>query len=290
MSVNSTNFCNMACINGDNVQIPESGKAKESDFKFLEDGDRALYIAMIGNTQGKCQTTKHHKVAIVGLSPADTQLRQFTKKYNYSGSYEEAALEAAFEGLEKDLARMMNGLGVTKKLGLDALPDNIDLNKCGHFLTTSLIKCASLTLNGSSSDFDPWKYESNISCITNRFVPDILSNDSISYLLVLGNKAKKALTKKVYIHGVTVHRYLEERGKEIAYLPHPSGANRESVGLASLDLKEFPSMEDHQEKMWAKYKEKQLAKGKKVADETSYKQTRGSRWKAINEIRQIFDA
>lgn len=285
--MNSRSFCSMPCIGGRNIDIPEPGMTKPMDFKFHEDNDRALFIAMIGNTQGSL-SPKGHRVAIVGLSPADTQLRQFTNKYNQSSSYENSALEAAFEGLAKDIARILNGLGVTKKLGLPPLPDNVDLNRCGHFLTTSLVKCASLTTKGSSSNFDPWKYRSNIKCITERFVPEVLSSQSLSYLLVLGSKAKKALTEKILIDGVSVHTYLERRGKTIAYIPHPSSANRESVDLASFDSNNFPTVQQYQDRMWAKYKKKQAESGKIIGDETSYKRTRASRWRAINEIRQIF--
>lgn len=288
--MDSTKFCSMPCVGGKSFCIPEPSATKPSDFKFYEDGDRALYMVMIGNTQTNQRPKPEHKVAIVGLSPADTQLRQFSEKYNRTRSYEDSALEAAFEGLEKDLVRMMNGLGVTKKLGLERLPDTIDLNRCGHFLTTSLIKCASLTLNGCSSDFDLWKYQSNVRCVTERFIPEIISSESISHILILGNKAKKALTEKIRIDGISVHEYLEEWGKKIAYLPHPSGANRESVDLASLDSKDFPTMEQHQDRMWSKYQRKRLQEGNKVEDESSYKRTRGSRWKAIHEIRQIFNA
>ncbi|WP_163139896.1 hypothetical protein [Arhodomonas sp. KWT] len=204
-------------------------------------------------------------MAIVGLSAADTQLQTFIDKYNRGASYEEAALEAAFYGLGRDLVRMMNGLGVARKLGLHPLSESIDLNRSGHFLTTSLIKCASLTVNGSSSDFDPWKYESNVRCITERFVPEVLERDSIEHILVLGSKAKKALTSKVRMHGVFVHDYLNERGKVVSYLPHPSGANRESVDLASLDREDFPTMQQHQDRMWAKYEIRQREKGKRQA-------------------------
>ena len=286
--MDSKKFCSMPCINNKSILIPEPGHTEPSDFKFHEDNDRALYIAMIGNTQYKTPVENNYKIAIVGLSPADTQLKKFTNKYNRTKSYENSALEAAFEGLEKDLAKMLNGLGVTKKLGLEPLPENIDLNKCGLFLTTSLVKCASLTLQGSSSDFSPWEYESNIKCIKDRFIPEILSNKSISHVLILGSKAKKTLTEKIHIDGISAHEYIEKNNKTIAYLPHPSGANRESVSLASLDEENFPTKQQHQERMWNKYKSKKIAKGKSLGNEQSYKNTRGSRWQAISDIRKIF--
>lgn len=280
----------MPCNGGKGFEIPEPGSCQPADFRFHTDRDRALFCAMIGNTQRTVFPAASCKIAIVGLSPADTQLRRFTEKYNRTGSYEEAALEAAFEGLGVDLVKMMNGLGVARKFGLHPLPNNLDINRSGHFLTTSLIKCASLTVDGSSSDFDPWRYESNVKCVTERFVPEMLSHESISHLLILGSKAQKALTKKITIGGECVHEYLSKRGKTISYLPHPSGANRESVDLASLDTASFPTMEQHQERMWAKYKVKRAMEGKALSKEESYKATRASRWRAIEAVRQVFNA
>lgn len=288
--MNSTKFCSMPCNGGKGFEIPEPGSCQPADFKFHTDQDRALFCAMIGNTQRTVFPAESCKIAIVGLSPADTQLRRFTEKYNRTGSYEEAALEAAFEGLGVDLVKMMNGLGVARKFGLHPLPNNLDINRSGHFLTTSLIKCASLNVDGSSSDFDPWRYESNVKCVTERFVPDMLSHESITHLLILGSKAQKALTQKITIGGEFVHEYLSKRGKTISYLPHPSGANRESVDLASLDTASFPTMEQYQERMWAKYKVKRAMEGKALGKEESYKATRASRWKAIEAVRQVFGA
>lgn len=287
--MNSTDLCSMPCVAGKNFIIPTQGACRAEDLRFHVDGDRALFCAMIGNTQVSVAPPSTCKVAIVGLSPADTQLRRFTEKYNRGTSYEEAALEAAFEGLERDLVRMMNGIGVSRKLGLHPLSESIDLNRSGHFLTTSLIKCASLTVSGSSSDFDPWKYESNVRCITERFVPEMLAHNSIEHILVLGSKAQKALCQKVQISGMSVHDYLCARGKKISYLPHPSGANRESVDLASLDRYDFPAMQQYQDRMWAKYKISQHEKGKKLGNEATYKSTRASRWEAIARIRNAFD-
>lgn len=280
----------MACVDGKDIDIPTQGNASVETLRFHEDRDRALFISMVGNTQFKGSSNIKPKVAIVGLSPADTQLQLFISHYNQSGSYEDALLEAAFKGLQGDLIRMMNGLGVTKSLGIEHLPETTDLNRCGAFLTTSLVKCASLTRSGGSSDFDPWKYSSNIKCITNRFVPEMLSekNSSLSHILVLGNKAKKALTGKIKIDGVSIHDYLEDRGKKIAYIPHPSGANRESVDLAVLTSSLFPTEEKHVNSMWDKYKVRQVRKGKAIANESSYKKTRASRWRSINEIREVF--
>jgi len=280
----------MPCVGGKNFTIPALGTCRAENLRFHVDGDRALFCAMIGNTQVTVPPPSTCKVAIVGLSPADTQMRRFTEKYNHGASYEEAALEAAFEGLGRDLTRMLNGLGVARKLGLHPLPESIDLNRSGHFLTTSLIKCASLTVHGSSSDFDPWKYESNVRCITERFVPEMLEHKSIEHILVLGSKAQKTLTEKVQVSGVSVHDYLSKRGKIVSYLPHPSGANRESVDLASLDREDFPTLQQHQERMWAKYKLRQRQRGKPLGDEASYKSTRASRWKAIARIRSALDA
>jgi hypothetical protein len=280
----------MPCVGGKNFEIPSPGACRPEDLRFSIDRDRALFCAMIGNTQRLSPPPVICKVAIVGLSPADTQLRHFIEKYNNGVPYDEAALVAAFEGLSRDLAKMLNGLGVARKLGVHPLPENIDINRSGYFLTTSLIKCASLTLAGSSSDFDPWKYETNVRCITERFVPEILGHEGIEHLLILGKKAQKALTEKVRIDGNPVHDYLSQRGKIISYLPHPSGENRESVDLASLGREQFPTMEQHQERMWAKYKLKQLRKGKPLSNESSYKSTRASRWKSIELIRRAFDA
>jgi hypothetical protein len=280
----------MPCVNGKNFTIPRQGTCRVENLRFHVDGDRALFCAMIGNTQLTSPPPTICKVAIVGLSPADTQLQRFNYRFNQGASYEEAALDAAFEGLGSGLVRMMNGLGIARKLGLHPLSERIDLNRSGHFLTTSLIKCASLTVNGSSSDFDPWKYESNVRCITERFVPEMLKHASVEHILVLGRKAQTALTSKVRMNGVSIHNYLSERGKVVSYLSHPSGANREPLDLASLDREDFPTMQQHQDRMWAKYKIKQGKKGMLPGDEASYRSTRASRWKAIALIRSVLDA
>ena len=286
----STKYCSMPCVDGKAFEIPSPSTATRESLNFHRDRDRELYFSVIGNNQPNSHNLPDPKVAIVGLSPADTQLKRFIEIYRATSSLDEAALEAAFEGLQEDIVGMLNGLGVTRYLGLQELPLQTDLNRCGHFLTTSLVKCVSLTLDGSSKDFNPWQYQSNIECIKHRFVSEILNTKyrSLQHVIILGKPAKTVMNEKVQVKGISLHQHLWNQGKVVCYMPHPSGANRESVDLATLMPDAFPAQDEYVNSMWQKYLEKCGEKGKKPQSRETYESIRRSRWKAISELRLAF--
>ena len=177
--------------------------------------------------------TLNPKIALVGLSPASTQIDAFTRHYARNGDYGGASVAGAFAGLDADILAMLKGLGLSQKLGLD--PSLNTLRYHPDIYVTSLVACASLTTSGSSDDFDPQAYPAAMRCITQRLVSELSDPrwSQLSTIIVFGSKGWDAFRSLRTTSGATLLDDLANRGLTVLKLPHPSGQNKEYVQLAA---------------------------------------------------------
>jgi len=225
-------------------------------------------------------------VAIVGLSPAATQIDQFVEAYRESRSYVEASIRGAFAGLASDIIAMLRGVGLASKLGLK-FPVGDTLARHPDVYVTSLVGCATLNAKGGSDDFDPAGFEGTRRCVVNRFLDEILDSRfaDLKVVVVLGTKGRSAVEDLVDDGGRSVLRQLEDAGKTVLFFPHPSGQNIEYVQLASIPLSQMPSRASYLSKRWAEYRLKPARPGRMKQTEAQYKAKRGAVWDAIYELR-----
>jgi hypothetical protein len=242
------------------------------------------------NHPAKPAPTFNPRVMIVGLSPAGNQIESFLDKYRSSRSYNEAARWASFRGMEDDIIDMFKGLEIDKYLGL-SLVGVTTFARHPDILTNSLVKCASLALDGSSNDFNPHAYSSNVRCITGRFFAEVTNPlfTRLSHVFVFGDKAALALKSICINDGLSVWEALETRGLQLIALPHPSGQNGEYVKLAKLPTAQFPDGDHYAELKWLEYLAKPPRKGRAKQDEFQYKNKRRSYWRKIANLRNLFD-
>lgn len=109
--------------------------------------------------------------------------------------------------------------------------------------------------HGSSDDFEPQQYESNIRCITSRFFKEATHPQftSLSHIFVFGEKARLALQQVTMTDGTSVWRALEDHGRRMVCLPHPSGQNGEYVRLAKFAADQFPTEDVYLSMKWAEF-------------------------------------
>ncbi len=270
-------------------EIPKPG-CSSVQLEFAQDGMRRFYAVLLENHAFDAPVNP--RVAIVGLSPAGTQIDDFVSEYRRAGSYAVSSAKGAFAGLAADIIRMFNGLGLSAQLDLhfprtDTFAGHPDL------LATSLLACATLDMKGGSKDFDLTKTAGGRRCATARFLPRILNPTMtrLSHVVILGNRGWKAVNQLRGSSGKTIVADLISAGKIVLNLPHPSGSNGEGVALASYDARNFPSLNDYCDQQWEEYCLKKSRKGESLeTPELEYKKSRAARWKRINELRETITA
>jgi hypothetical protein len=269
-------------------EVPPPGAGKAA-FAFHKDRDRELFFIMPRNHLARPPAGFNPRVMLVGLSPAGNQIQGFLDKYRATGNYDEAARWASFRDMEEDIAAMFVGLGIDKHLGIVMRGLK---TFAGHpdILTNSLVKCASLTLAGSSDDFDPQQYASNVRCIKSRFFAEATHPQftKLSHIFIFGERARVALQQITMSDRKSVWTALEGHGKNIFTLPHPSGQNGEYVRLAKLPADHFPAEEEYADRKWREYSTKPPRKGRKKQSEGEYKNKRRRYWREIASLRARF--
>lgn len=265
------NLCSAPCFpTASNFELPLPGVSRDA-LKFATEGNRNFYAVLLNNHPPQLRGTLNPKVAIVGLSPAGNQIDEFVLDYSRSGEYGEASVAGAFAGLAGSIIAMMDGLGLTAKLGL-SWPDST-LARHPDVYVTSLVACATLDTAGGSDAFDPLQYRSAVRCVSERFVKEMLapSFSELRTILILGTKGWAAVNCLKLPSGKTVVETLRSAGKLVMSLPHPSGQNREYVALSSLSPKEFPSCEAYIANCWERYQDRPPRTGREKESESIYK-------------------
>lgn len=155
------------------------------------------------------------RLAVVGITPGG-QVEHFRRLLGTHDVATSARL-AAFSGAEKEIRQLLEAHGFLDSLGI-AYSGSI--NDCPAVLTTSLVKCC-MTVNGS------YKYKApDISasvmatrCVTQRFIKDIESHDTLSHVAIFGAPGWDALTT-LSIEGRSILERLKVRGLTVLNFPH----------------------------------------------------------------------
>ncbi len=278
-------ICSAPCFPGaGRFDIPPPG-SPASSFGFGRDGDRDFFAVLLNN-HPPASRPEAARVAIVGLSPAATQIEEFVTAYQQTGDYGQASVAGAFAGLSGDIIAMFRGLGLAEKLGLTF--SHGALAKDPEIHVTSLVACASLSLSGSSDAFAPERTPAAVRCVADRFVNEMLSADfpCLTTVVILGKHAWRAVEAIRTTSGETVLQRLRSAGKTVLNVPHPSGQNREYVMLAILRPSAFPGMDEYVDRKWREYATKPARPGRGKEREDRYRAKRASYWQAVHDLRQ----
>lgn len=278
-------ICSAPCFtHAASFEVPAPG-CSAAQLKFADDGGRQYFSILLSNHDRRNPHISP-RVALVGLSPAATQIKEFVDSYAETGNYVEASIRGAFAGLAKDIIAMLRGVGLTAKLGLK-FPHGDTLARHPDIYVTSLVGCATLDAKDGSDDFDPSRFEGTRRCMTERFLSEI-GNPRFSRLgivIVLGTKGRNAISTLRCSDSRTIQQVLEAMGKKVLFFPHPSPQNVEYVRLASLSLDEMPSEAAYVSERWDEYRIKPPRRGRVKEPEEKYKAKRSAVWKTIFDLR-----
>jgi hypothetical protein len=265
--------------------IPAAG-CSQNELEFGHEDGRRYFAVLLRNHDIRRSVAFNPKVAIVGLSPAGTQIDAFVDTYRNSGYYGTASIAGAFAGLAPDIIKMLKGLGIADKLDLAFPAPTLDMHP--DVYVTSLVACASLTTNGSSDDFDPTLVPAARRCMVDRFASEMLNPDfkRLSHILILGAKGWSAIKSVRMSDNLSLLEHLQKQGKRVFNLPHPSGQNREYVNLASLPAEHAPTRDNYVSEKWVEYLLKPPKEGKPKQAEGKYRNRRETVWRTIDELRQ----
>jgi hypothetical protein len=280
-------LCPAPCfVTASAFEVPAPG-CSPAHLKFASELGRDYYAVLLRNHDTSRVPGLNPRVAVVGLSPAGNQIREFRDTYAATKDYATASIAGAFAGLAKDIIAMIKGLGIAEKLDL-AFQKTDSLARHPDIYVTSLVACASLTDTGSSDDFDPNRFPAARRCMTERFVGEMLNPafSRLSHVLVLGAKGWSAIQTARTSNNKTVTEELRSRGKIVLNLPHPSGQNQEYVKLASLPAEQVPSCDSYVLERWLEYAQKPPRPGREKESEVKYKAKRATVWSNINVLRR----
>lgn len=183
---------------------------------------------------------------------------------------------------------MLEATGAAKQLGVTFVRrDSFD----GHpdVLAESLVKCASMTDDGGSTDWHPGAYKLAYNCVVHRFVPNVLNPRyaRLKTILILGSKGWNDINTIEVPTGRTVHEVPVSAGKRVLWFPHPSGENGEYVALAK--RRNFPTKEAFVNEQYKKYVATRRESGKPMKkSEPQYKQKAGIVWARVDKLRKEF--
>lgn len=283
-------FCPAPCFEtAPDFLIPGPG-CRRDQLRFASQHNRDFYAVLLNNHPPQDRSKLNPRVAIVGLSPGRTQIEEFVSSYAKTGDYGAASVAGAFADLSSSIIAMLCGLGLADKLNLAFPRGTLALHP--DVYVTSLIACASLELSGSSDAFDPVPYAMAARCIGNRFVSEMLDRrfTRLQVILILGTHAWDAIQNIKHGTGETVLQTLRASGKLVLQLPHPSGQNKEYIGLASLEAHEFPTLDQYVARRWEEYRVKPPRRGRAKQPEALYKRKRTTAWQTVQRLRQEIDA
>ncbi len=195
-------------------------------FKLLQEKDRIAYFSLVGHEP------EFAEIAIIGLNPATTQLRNFCSLYLETKDFEKSRKESAFSNssLRGNLVKILDYLGVASLVGLRSSLQFFTPEGREKVLMTSVVKCASLNVEPSrrAADWKVLNYSFAVKCAVNRLPFDLGIPRKLKAIFVLGDKAVDAL-KNLSKDNEILYEYIDNRIAPIIELPHPSGANNENI-------------------------------------------------------------
>ena len=111
-------LCHAPCFpTASAFEVPAPGCGSEH-LKFASELNRDYYAVLLRNHDIARTPGLNPRVAVVGLSPAGNQIKEFVSAYRNSRDYAMASIAGAFAGLARDIIAMIKGLGIADKLGL----------------------------------------------------------------------------------------------------------------------------------------------------------------------------
>jgi hypothetical protein len=279
-----SDICPAPCFaHASNFDVPGPG-CSAAQLRF-EDSGRQYFSVLLSNHDRR-DPNLSPRVAVVGLSPAATQISEFVEAYAATGSYVEASIRGAFARLAADIVAMFRGVGLATKLGL-RFAQGDTLARHPDVYVTSLVGCATLDSKGGSDDFDPSSFEGTRRCVADRFLNEMRDPrfSRLQVVVILGTKARDAVASLHGRDGKSVLQTLEAAGKRVLFFPHPSPQNIEYIRLASLPLDEVPTEAVYLSERWHEYRMKPARNGRRKQSELEYKAKRRAVWNAIYVLR-----
>lgn len=284
LSLRLCDICSAPCFPGAALfTIPEPGDAP-ADFWFARERDRDFYATVLNNHPQTRRAQVNPRVAIIGLSPAMRQIANFAVSYRRHRDYGRASMEAAFSGdLDADIIAMMDGLGLTAKLGI-SFPQT-SFAEHPDIWVTSVVACATLKDGKGSDTWNPLRYDAAKRCISRRLIPELLAPTwtRLRAVVMLGTDGRNALEKTRMPDGSTAMDSLRRSGKLVLCLPHPSGSNGEMVALAK-SADRFPSKEAFVARKLAEYRARPATEKKQT--EAEYAGRRETAWSSVDDLRR----
>jgi hypothetical protein len=235
-------------------------------------------IALVGITPGLTQATKALHVTQTALRKGDSDEKCLIA----------AKIQASFGGaMRNDLIKMLDALGINKLIGEESTRSlwteagyaKAQFCSLLQFPTFQNNKNFSATPKLSGSEAFRTMLETVTTTLNN------LPTDAI--VLPLGQTVTKALVQLRSKRLLTLDLIMV--GNRPVCIPHPSGANRESVNLVLGWPNE--SVQDYAERCHVDYlHSRRWLKNGRVAPQApqAYKGVRASRWQAVRHLRDHF--
>ncbi|MDN3697507.1 hypothetical protein QWY97_09070 [Vibrio cortegadensis] len=263
----------------DEVQKCNPAFPFETPLSLFNDGKIAVHYAPFEHIN------KQAKIVICGITPGKTQAEEslriaqsgLKEKLSLSVTQQRSKQAASFKGLRKNLGEMLDKIGLHQRLSIRSCDELFDKHSAiVHY--TSAVRYPT-TINGKD-------YSGTPKASRHPFLKQMLDTYLAEETEVLGNDClwvplgKGATDALEYM----VSQGMLHKNQLIKGLPHPSGANAESVALM-LEM-HYPSLEEYQDAMYQKYL--RSTKSDKPQSEEKYKSARRSRWENIAKVRSFY--
>jgi hypothetical protein len=230
------------------------------------------------------------RLILVGITPGPTQMNRALNAASHILSVGQSSAAALFEAkregsfggpLREDLVPMLDGLGVSKGLGISGAHElwTREGMRLAHFC--SLLKYPVFE-NGKPYADSPLPHQNDLFNGLLRDFCDMVNRMPLdAFLLPLGSTVLESL-----VHLKSIGWLARELfgGRNPVALPHPSPQNKESILLALANP--FPSREAYCDQRYRSYIAK---KPENPQAESLYKAVRRARWDAIAAVRAVFE-
>lgn len=267
------------------VEHIESSTPWAPELQLFSDSKLSVYYAPFEHIN------QHAKVVICGITPGKTQaiesLTTAKSALQSSGDLNHARAlakqAASFKGFRATLSAMLDLIGVNKRLGIkschELFSDKADLV---HY--TSALCYPVVLANGGD-------YNGTPKARNHPYLRDMLDTYLEKEVEVLG---ENCLWIPLGQGATEALEYLLKKGalkpkQLISGLPHPSGANAESISLILEEI--YPTLDGYCERMYRDYMDKRSwekrANGKPQS-EAKYKATRKARWQKMLAVRHQY--
>ncbi|CAK2567935.1 Uracil DNA glycosylase superfamily protein [Vibrio crassostreae] len=263
----------------DEVKLCDPADPFSSPLSLFQDERIEVYYAPFEHINSQA------KIVICGITPGKTQAEAALRiaksglktKQDLSAIQLQAKQAASFKGLRKNLGQMLDKIGLHQKLNIESCDDLFGKhNSLVHY--TSAVRYPT-TLGGKD-------YSGTPKASRHPFLKLMLDTYLSEEIETLG---KHCLWVPLGKGATDALEYMLKQGKLskeqlITGLPHPSGANAESVALMLEES--YPSLDNYQEDMYQKYLS--TTQSKQPQNEEKYKSARRSRWENIAKVRRFY--